>query len=172
MDKEFLVYQNKIYSNFVNYINDYILLSKDPAMLEEGYVPYSFYVDDAGEGVYGKLVPYSEVSQRYSVYDRVLYKGQEFEMAGHKRGDDDFTAPDSYVRILVSDKEFLNENNIADGAELMDDKYGLITYASGKIPVSEVTILRRRKDLPVDRRKKNENNLCKSKRYVGNLSRW
>ena len=154
MDKEYLVYQNKVYSNFVNYINDYILLSKDPAMLKEGYVPYSSYVDDAGEGVYGKLVPYSEVSQRYSVYDRVLYKGQEFEMAGHKRGDDDFTAPDSYVRILVSDKEFLNENNIADGAELMDDKYGLITYASGKISVSEVTILRRRKDLPVDRRKK------------------
>ena len=154
MDKEYLVYQNKVYSNFVNYINDYILLSKDPAMLEEGYVPYSFYVDDAGEGVYGKLEPYSEVSQRYSVYDRVLYKGQEFEMAGHKRGDDDFTAPDSYVRILVSDKELLNENNIADGAELMDDKYGLITYASGKIPVSEVTILRRRKDLPVDRRRK------------------
>ena len=104
MDKEYLVYQNKVYSNFVNYINDYILLSKDPAMLKEGYVPYSSYVDDAGEGVYGKLVPYSEVSQRYSVYDRVLYKGQEFEMAGHKRGDDDFTAPDSYVRILVSDK--------------------------------------------------------------------
>lgn len=154
MDKEYLVYQNKVYSNFVNYINDYILLSKDPAMLKEGYVPYSSYVDDAGEGVYGKLVPYSEVSQRYSVYDRVLYKGQEFEMAGHKRGDDDFTAPDSYVRILVSDKEFLNENNIADGAELMDDKYGLITYASEKIPVSEVTILRRRKDLPVDRRRK------------------
>ena len=46
MDKEYLVYQNKVYSNFVNYINDYILLSKDPAMLEEGYVPYSFYVCD------------------------------------------------------------------------------------------------------------------------------
>lgn len=154
MFKEYLVYQNKVYSNFVNYINDYILLSKDPAMLKEGFVPYSSYVDGAGEGVYGKLVPYSEVSQRYSVYDRVLYKGQEFSMAGHKRGDDDFTAPDSYVRILVSDKEFLNETNIADGAELMDDKYGLITYASGKIPVSEVTILRRRKNLPVDRRRK------------------
>lgn len=110
MRKEYLVYQNKVYSNFVNYINDYILLSKDPAMLKEGFVPYSSYVDDAGEGVYGKLVPYSEVSQRYSVYDSVLYKGQEFAMAGHKRGDDDFTAPDSYVRILVSDKEFLNEN--------------------------------------------------------------
>jgi len=154
MRKEYLVYQNKVYSNFVNYINDYILLSKDPAMLEEGYVPYSFYVDDAGEGVYGKLVPYSEVSQRYSVYDRVLYKEHEFTIAGYKHGDDDFTAPDSYVRILVSDKEFLNENNIADGASLMDDKYGHITYASGKIPVSEVTILRRRKDLPVDRRRK------------------
>lgn len=154
MRKEFLVYQNKVYSNFVNYINDYILLSKDPAMLKEGYLPYSSYVDGEGEGLYGKLVPYSEVSQRYSVYDRVLYKGQEFAMAGHKRGDDDFTAPDSYVRILVSDQEFLNENNIADGAELMDDKYGLITYASGKIPVSEVTILRRRKNLPVDRRRK------------------
>ena len=154
MFKEYLVYQNKVYSNFVNYINDYILLSKDPAMLKEGFVPYSSYVDDAGEGVYGKLVPYSEVSQRYSVYDSVLYKGQEFSMAGHKRGDDDFTAPDSYVRILVSDKEFLNENNIADGASLMDDKYGHITYASGKIPVSEVTILRRRKNLPVDRRRK------------------
>ena len=154
MRKEYLVYQNKVYSNFVNYINDYILLSEDPAMLEEGYIPYSSYASDAGEGVYGKLVPYSEVSQRYSVYDRVLYKGQEFEMAGHKRGDDDFTAPDSYVQILVSDKEFLNENNIADGASLMDDKYGHITYASGKIPISEVTILRRRKNLPVDRRKK------------------
>lgn len=152
MRKEYLVYQNKVYSNFVNYINDYILLSKDPAMLEEGYVPYSFYVDDAGEGVYGKLVPYSEVSQRYLVCDSVLYKDHEFEIAGHKYGDDDFTAPDSYVRILVSDKEFLNENNIADGASLMDDKYGHITYASGKIPVSEVTILRRRKNLPVDRR--------------------
>ena len=154
MRKEFLVYQNKVYSNFVNYINDYILLSEDPAMLKEGYFPYSSYVDGEGEGLYGKLVPYSEVSQRYSVYDRVLYKGQEFAMAGHKRGDDDFTAPDSYVRILVSDKEFLNKNNIADGAELMDDKYDLITYASGKIPVSEVTILRRRKNLPVDRRRK------------------
>ena len=154
MRKEFLVYQNKVYSNFVNYINDYILLSEDSAILEEGYVPYSNFEDEVEEGVYGKLISYSEVSQRYSVYDRVLYKGQEFAMAGHKRGDDDFTAPDSYVRILVSDKEFLNENNIADGAELMDDKYGLITYASGKIPVSEVTILRRRKDLPVDRRRK------------------
>lgn len=154
MRKEFIVYQNKVYSNFVNYINDYILLSEDPAMLNEGYFPYSSYVDGEEEGLYGKLVPYSEVSQRYSVYDRVLYKGQEFAMAGHKYGDDDFTAPDSYVRILVSDKKFLNENNIADGASLMDDKYGHITYASGKIPVSEVTILRRRKDLPVDRRKK------------------
>ena len=154
MRKEYLVYQNKVYSNFVNYINDYILLSKDPAMLKEGYVPYSNFEDEVEDGVYGKLISYSEVSQRYSVYDRVLYKGKEFAIAGHKRGDDDFTAPDSYVQILVSDKEFLNENNIADGASLMDDKYGLITYASGKIPISEVTILRRRKDLPVDRRKK------------------
>ena len=154
MFKECLVYQNKVYSNFVNYINSYILLSEDPAMLEEGYIPYSSYVSDAGEGIYGKLVSYSEVSQRYVVYDCVLYKDIEFEIAEHKRGDDDFTAPDSYVRILVSDKEFLNENNIADGASLMDDKYGHITYASGKIPVSEVTILRRRKDLPVDRRRK------------------
>ena len=154
MDKEFLVYQNKVYSNFVNYINDYILLSEDPAMLKEGYFPYSSYVDGEEEGVYGKLVPYSEVSQRYSVYDRVLYKGQEFTMAGHKRGDDDFTAPDSYVRLLVFDKEFLIENNLADDAELLDEKYGQTMYASGKIPVSEVTILRRRKDLPVDRRRK------------------
>ena len=121
MRKEFLVYQNKVYSNFVNYINGYILLSKD---------------------------------QRYSVYDSVLYKGQEFAMAGHKRGDDDFTAPDSYVRLLVFDKEFLIENNLADDAELLDEKYGQTMYASGKIPVSEVTILRRRKDLPVDRRRK------------------
>ena len=154
MRKEFLVYQNKVYSNFVNYINDYILLSEDPAMLKEGYFPYSSYVDGEEEGLYGKLVPYSEVSQRYSVYDRVLYKGQEFTMAGHKRGDDDFTAPDSYVRLLVFDKEFLIENNLADDAELLDEKYGQTMYASGKIPVSEVTILRRRKDLPVDRRRK------------------
>ena len=123
-------------------------------MLKEGYFPYSSYVDGEEEGLYGKLVPYSEVSQRYSVYDRVLYKGQEFTMAGHKRGDDDFTAPDSYVRLLVFDKEFLIENNLADDAELLDEKYGQTMYASGKIPVSEVTILRRRKDLPVDRRKK------------------
>ena len=52
----------------------YILLSEDPAMLKEGYFPYSSYIDGEGEGLYGKLVPYSEVSQRYSVYDRVLYK--------------------------------------------------------------------------------------------------
>ena len=154
MDKEYLVYQNKVYSNFVNYINDYILLSKDPTMLEEGYIPYSFYESGDYEGLYGKLVPYSEVSQRYSVYDRVLYKGQEFAMAGHKHGDDDFTAPDSYVRLLVFDKGFLIENNLADDAELLDEKYGQTMYASGKIPVSEVTILRRRKDLPVDRRRK------------------
>ena len=50
MFKECLVYQNKVYSNFVNYINSYILLSEDPAMLEEGYIPYSSYVSDAGEG--------------------------------------------------------------------------------------------------------------------------
>ena len=154
MDREFLVYQNKVYSNFVNYINDYILLSEDPAMLKEGYFPYSSYVDGEEEGLYGKLVPYSEVSQRYSVYDRVLYKEHEFTIAGHKYGDDDFTAPDSYVRLLVFDKEFLIENNLADDAELLDEKYGQTMYASGKIPVSEVTILRRRKDLPVDRRRK------------------
>lgn len=154
MRKEFLVYQNKVYSNFVNYINDYILPSEDPAMLKEGYFPYSSYVDGEEEGLYGKLVPYSEVSQRYSVYDRVLYKEHEFTIAGHKHGDDDFTAPDSYVRLLVFDKEFLIENNLADDAVLMDDKYGLTMYSSGKIPVSEVTILRRRKDLPVDRRRK------------------
>ena len=154
MDKEYLVYQNKVYSNFVNYINDYILLSEDPAMLKEGYFPYSSYGDGEEEVLYGKLVPYSEVSQRYSVYDRVLYKGQEFAMAGHKHGDDDFTAPDSYVRLLVFDKGFLIENNLADDAELLDDKYGQTMYASGKIPVSEVTILRRRKNLPVDRRRK------------------
>ncbi|NMX24692.1 hypothetical protein HGP05_04345 [Streptococcus sanguinis] len=152
MDKEYLVYQNKVYSNFVNYINDYILLSKDPAMLEEGYVPYSFYVDDAGEGVYGKLVPYSEVSQRYSVYDRVLYKGQEFTMAGHKHGMMIYT-PDSYVRLLVFDKEFLIENNLADDAELLMRNMARHVCIR-KIPVSEVTILRRRKDLPVDRRRK------------------
>ena len=154
MDKEYLVYQNKVYSNFVNYINDYILLSEDPAMLKEGYFPYSSYVDGEEEGLYGKLVPYSEVSQRYSVYDRVLYKGQEFAMAGHKHGDDDFTAPDSYVRLLVFDKGFLIENNLADDAELLDDKYGQTMYASGKIPVSEVTILRRRNNLTVDRSRK------------------
>ena len=154
MRKEFLVYQNKVYSNFVNYINDYILLSEDPAMLKEGYFPYSSYVDGEEEGLYGKLVPYSEVSQRYLVCDSVLYKDHEFEIAGHKYGDDDFTAPDSYVRLLVFDKEFLIENNLADDAELLDEKYGQTMYASGKIPVSEVTILRRRKDLPVDRRRK------------------
>jgi len=154
MRKEYLVYQNKVYSNFVNYINDYILLSEDPAMLKEGYFPYSSYIDGEGEGLYGKLVPYSEVSQRYSVYDRVLYKEHEFTIAGYKHGDDDFTAPDSYVRLLVFDKEFLIENNLYDDAELLDDKYGLTMYTSGKIPVSEVTILRRRKDLPVDRRRK------------------
>lgn len=154
MRKEYLVYQNKVYSNFVNYINDYILLSEDPAMLKEGYFPYSSYIDGEGEGLYGKLVLYSEVSQRYSVYDRVLYKEHEFTIAGYKHGDDDFTAPDSYVRLLVFDKEFLIENNLYDDAELLDDKYGQTMYASGKIPVSEVTILRRRKDLPVDRRRK------------------
>ena len=154
MRKEYLVYEDKVYSNFVNYINDYILLSEDPAMLKEGYFPYSSYVNGEGEGLYGKLVPYSEVTQRYSVYDRVLYKDQEFEIAGHKHGDDDFTAPDSYVRLLVFNKEFLIENNLADDAVLMDDKYGLTMYSSGKIPISEVTILRRRKDLPVDRRRK------------------
>ena len=154
MRKEYLVYQNKVYSNFVNYINDYILLSEDPAMLKEGYFPYSSYIDGEGEGLYGKLVPYSEVSQRYSVYDRVLYKEHEFTIAGYKHGDDDFTAPDSYVRLLVFDKEFLIENNLYDDAELLDDKYGQTMYASGKIPVSEVTILRRRKDLRVDRRRK------------------
>ena len=154
MRKEYLVYQNKVYSNFVNYINDYILLSEDPAMLKEGYFPYSSYIDGEGEGLYGKLVPYSEVSQRYSVYDRVLYKEHEFTIAGYKHGDDDFTAPDSYVRLLVFDKEFLIENNLYDDAELLDDKYGQTMYASGKIPVSEVTILRRRKDLLVDRRRK------------------
>ena len=154
MRKEFLVYQNKVYSNFVNYINSYILLSEDPAMLDEGYIPYSSYVSDAGEGIYGKLVSYSEVSQRYVVYDRVLYKDHEFQIAGQKRGDDDYTAPDSYVRLLVFDKEFLIENNLANDAVLMDDKYGQTMYASGKIPISEVTILRRRKDLPVDRRRK------------------
>ena len=138
MRKEFLVYQNKVYSNFVNYINDYILLSEDPAMLEEGYVPYSNFEYEVEEGVYGKLISYREVSQRYSVYDRVLYKEHEFTIAGQKRDDDDFTAPDSYVRLLVFD----------------DDKYGQTMYASGKIPISEVTILRRRKDLPVDRRRK------------------
>ena len=138
----------------MNYINDYILLSEDPAMLKEGYFPYSSYVDGEEEGLYGKLVPYSEVSQRYSVYDRVLYKEHEFTIAGYKHGDDDFTAPDSYVRLLVFDKEFLIENNLYDDAELLDDKYGQTMYASGKIPVSEVTILRRRKDLPVDRRRK------------------
>jgi len=111
MRKEYLVYQNKVYSNFVNYINDYILLSEDPAMLKEGYFPYSSYIDGEGEGLYGKLVPYSEVSQRYSVYDRVLYKEHEFTIAGYKHGDDDFTAPDSYVRILVSDKEFLKKSS-------------------------------------------------------------
>ena len=154
MRKEFLVYQNKVYSNFVNYINDYILLSENPEMLKEGYFPYSSYVDGEGESLYGKLVPYSEVSQRYSVYDRVLYKEHEFTIAGYKHGDDDFTAPDSYVRLLVFDKEFLIENNLYDDAELLDDKYGQTMYASGKSPVSEVTILRRRKDLPVDRRRK------------------
>ena len=154
MRKEYLVYQNKVYSNFVNYINDYILLSEDPAMLKEGYFPYSSYVDGEEEGLYGKLVPYSEVSQRYLVCDSVLYKDHEFEIAGHKYGDDDFTAPDSYVRLLVFDKEFLIENNLADDAELLDEKYGQTMYASGKIPVSEVTILRRRNDLPVDRRRK------------------
>mgnify|MGYP000946076069 CR=1 FL=1 len=138
----------------MNYINDYILLSEDPAMLKEGYFPYSSYVDGEEEGLYGKLVPYSEVSQRYLVCDSVLYKDHEFEIAGHKYGDDDFTAPDSYVRLLVFDKEFLIENNLADDAELLDEKYGQTMYASGKIPVSEVTILRRRKDLPVDRRRK------------------
>ena len=58
------------------------------------------------------------------------------------------------MRLLVFDKRFLIENNLADDAVLMDDKYGQTMYASGKIPISEVTILRRRKDLPVDRRKK------------------
>ena len=149
MRKEYLVYQNKVYSNFVNYINDYILLSKDPAMLEEGYVPYSFYVDDAGEGVYGKLVPYSEVSQRYLVCDRVLYKGQEFEIAGHKYGDDDFTAPDSYVRILVSDKEFLNRNGLWKEENLVESRYGHLYYCSLPIEAEKFSLIRTRKNLPI-----------------------
>lgn len=53
MDKEYLVYEDKVYSNFVNYINGYILLSKAPAMLEEGDVPYSFYESGDYEGYTG-----------------------------------------------------------------------------------------------------------------------
>ncbi len=55
MFKECLVYQNKVYSNFVNYINSYILLSEDPAMLEEGYIPYSLMFPMPVK-VYTKLV--------------------------------------------------------------------------------------------------------------------
>ncbi|WP_288264182.1 hypothetical protein [uncultured Streptococcus sp.] len=160
MNKHFLAYKGKVFTNY-DKENDgnYYLISDSEESLKEGYkaikeefiVHQNYNTGEIEKGylvTYKKLIPKDKIEKIYRVSDSVLYKGKTFGIVGSS--DDNFDQPNSWVRILTDDINFLKENNLWTDASEFDNEYGHIWYASSVIPVSEVTILRTREDLPID----------------------
>lgn len=159
MNKEFLVYKGEPFTRFGKDEKGYFLYGDGESSVEEGfekhvekYVTYRNYntgVIEYGETIsYRKYLPLNEISQIYRVEDRVLYKGHEYTIA--TSSDENFDQPFSYVRIYTEDKVFLEVNGLMEGAEIFPEKYGRMIYHSAKIPASEVAIIRRRQNIPIE----------------------
>ncbi|MFC3928408.1 hypothetical protein ACVR05_02130 [Streptococcus caprae] len=143
MNQSYIVYNGKVYTSFDSTTTGCYLLSSDESKLNEGYEPYKTTL----EMLYRKFVPNEEIEQKYQVYDMALIDGREYDI--HNYGDKHFTEPDSFIQISTDHIELLKKHNWTDGAYVIYDKYGT-EYVSGKIPASEVAIIRRRKILPIE----------------------
>lgn len=160
MNKHFLVYKGKAFTNYDKENNgNYYLISDSKESLKEGYkaikeeiiVHQNYNTGEIEKGylvTYKKLIPKNEIEKKYRITDTALIDGKECEI--FQLSDDNFDQPDSWITIVTDDVEFLKANDIWEGAEVVDNQYGHRFYHSSRIPVSEVTILRTREDLPID----------------------
>ena len=140
MHKVFVVHNGKPYPYYRSVNGGEYLFSSDPKSIEDGF--------ESLEERYRKFITTDEIEKIYRVSDTALINGRECEI--FQSSDDNFDQPDSWITIVTDDVEFLKANNIWEGAEVVDNQYGHRFYHSSRIPVSEVTILRTRKDLPID----------------------
>ena len=159
MEKIFLVYNGKKFTNFEEENVNYYLISDSKESLKEGYkaikeeiiVHQNYNTGEIEKGylvTYKKLIPRDKIEKIYRVSDVALINGKKYGI--FQSSDDNFDQPDSWITIVTDDVEFLKANDIWEGAEVVDNQYGHRFYHSSRIPVSEVTILRTREDLPID----------------------
>lgn len=145
MRQKFLVSNGEVFKWYPSMEKGYFVNSYDKSSLQKGYKP--FQIENVGT-IYRKYFKLEEISSLYEIEDSVLFQGKEYSIV--HESDENHDKPHSYVQIAVADKEILLENNWMDGIYILEEKYGDYLYCSGKIPVSEVIILRRRKELPID----------------------
>ncbi|WP_027968087.1 hypothetical protein [Streptococcus equinus] len=159
MNKNFIVHNGKAISGYSTDGNNYFLVSNSKESLKEGYkaikeeiiVHQNYNTGEIEKGylvTYKKLIPKNEIEKKYRITDTALINGKKYGI--FQSSDDNFDQPDSWITIVTDDVEFLKANNIWEGAEVVDNQYGHRFYHSSRIPVSEVTILRTREDLPID----------------------
>ncbi|WP_027968086.1 hypothetical protein [Streptococcus equinus] len=146
MHETYFVHRGKAYHNYgIESDGSLSLTTSNPSSILDGFqLINSKFV----EPYYKKIVKSSEIEKKYRITDTALINGRECEI--FQSSDDNFDQPDSWITIVTDDVEFLKANDIWEGAEVVDNQYGHRFYHSSRIPVSEVTILRTRKDLPID----------------------
>jgi len=144
MNKTYIVYKNKAYSNFKATQGGYYLLTRNEQSLSEGFEVYKTLL----RTLYRKFIAKEEVEKKYRIIDFAVINEQKYTI--FQSSDDNFDQPDSWITIVTDDVEFLKANDIWEGAEVVDNQYGHRFYHSSRIPVSKVTILRTREDLPID----------------------
>ncbi|UOC11393.1 hypothetical protein [Streptococcus equinus] len=146
MHKTYLVYRGKSYYNYgIESDGSLSLTTSDSSSAANGFqLVTSKFVNP----YYKKNVKKEDIEKKYRITDTALINGRECEI--FQSSDDNFDQPDSWITIVTDDVEFLKANDIWEGAEVVDNQYGHRFYHSSRIPVSEVTILRTREDLPID----------------------
>lgn len=140
MNKVFVVHNGTPYPYHRSVKGGKYLFSSDSKSIEDGFEPF--------EERYRKFIATGEIEKKYRITDTALINGKEYGI--FQSSDDNFDQPDSWITIVTDDVEFLKANDIWEGAEVVDNQYGHRFYHSSRIPVSKVTILRTREDLPID----------------------
>ncbi len=140
MHATFIVYKGQPYRTYRSVEGGVFLLSRDPQSISEGY--------EEADGFFQKFIPNKEIEKKYRIIDFAIFDGRRFPIIGSS--DAHFDQPNSGVKICTDDVDFLKEHGLYDTAEIYDNQYGHLYYATEKIPASQVQILRVREDRPID----------------------
>ncbi|MBP2623840.1 hypothetical protein [Streptococcus oricebi] len=121
-------------------------LSTSNKNLAEGDFKYDDYTKR-----YDKILTKEELSYLDEYFELTFlarYQGRIFQLAS--QSDEKLDKEDSWVRLYTDDLGFMKEYNLAEDSDVVEHTYGHVYYATAKIPVSKLEIIRERKNLPIN----------------------